>query len=193
MGKVEKVNYGPLTGLIGVWHGDKGHDISPEPDGTENSPYYETITFAAAGDVTNAESQLLTALHYRQIVQRKSNDEIFHDQTGYWIWDAEQGIVMHSLTIPRGVSVLAGGTFNGENFNVENNEDEKIVLEVSASLDNKNWKIIQSPFMQKNASTTQFDQTLIVGDGRLSYSQTMVLDIYGRIFEHTDKNELFRQ
>lgn len=193
MGEVEKVNYGPLTELIGVWHGDKGHDVSPEPDGSENSPYYETITFAAAGDVTNAESQLLTALHYRQIVQRKSNDEIFHDQTGYWIWDAERGTVMHSLTIPRGVSVLAGGTFNGENFNVENNEDEKIVLEVSASLDNKNWKIIQSPFMQKNASTTQFDQTLIVGDGRLSYSQTTVLDIYGRIFEHTDKNELFRQ
>lgn len=95
MNEVKKVNYGPLTELIGAWHGDKGHDISPEPDGTENSPYYETITitFAAAGDVTNAESQRLTALHYRQIVQRKSNDEIFHDQTGYWIWDAERDIV----------------------------------------------------------------------------------------------------
>ncbi|MEH6542674.1 MAG: heme-binding beta-barrel domain-containing protein [Porticoccaceae bacterium] len=188
MGEVEKVNYGPLTELIGVWHGDKGHDVSPEPDGIENSPYYETITFAAAGDVTNAESQLLTALHYRQIVQRKSNDEIFHDQTGYWIWDAERGMVMHSLTIPRAVSVLAGGIFNGKE-----NEDGKIVLEVSASLDDKNWKIIQSPFMQENASTTKFDQTLIIGNGKLSYSQTMVLDIYGRIFEHTDKNELLRQ
>lgn len=26
------VNYGPLTGLIGSWQGDKGIDLAPEPD-----------------------------------------------------------------------------------------------------------------------------------------------------------------
>ncbi|MGB0575656.1 MAG: heme-binding beta-barrel domain-containing protein [Alphaproteobacteria bacterium] len=82
-------DYGPLAGLIGVWTGDKGMDIAPEPDGTEHNPYYETITYTAIGDADNAEEQLLTALHYIQIVQRKSNDEVFHHQSGYWMWDAK--------------------------------------------------------------------------------------------------------
>ena len=82
------IDYGPLAGLIGTWEGDKGLDVAPEPDGTEESPYYETIIFEPIGDVTNAEDQVLTVLRYLQIVRRKSNDEVFHDQTGYWTWDA---------------------------------------------------------------------------------------------------------
>ena len=69
------VDYGPLAGLVGTWKGDKGMDISPEPDGTEENPYYETIEFDAAGDVTNAESQTLAIVRYHQVVKRKSNDE----------------------------------------------------------------------------------------------------------------------
>ena len=69
-------DYGPLAKLIGTWKGDKGLDIAPEPDGSdENNPYYETITFEAVGDIDNAETQNLTILHYTQVVQRKENDE----------------------------------------------------------------------------------------------------------------------
>ena len=53
------IDYGPLAALIGTWQGDKGMDVSPEPDGIEENPYYETIVFEAAGDVTNAEAQTL--------------------------------------------------------------------------------------------------------------------------------------
>ena len=35
----QEINYGPLTGLIGQWKGDRGIDIAPEPDGTERSPF----------------------------------------------------------------------------------------------------------------------------------------------------------
>ncbi len=56
MSNEPEVDYGPLAGLIGVWKGDKGLDVAPEPDGSENNPYHETITFTAIGDVTNAES-----------------------------------------------------------------------------------------------------------------------------------------
>ena len=87
------IDYGPLNELIGVWHGDKGLDVAPEPEAAENNPYYETITFSAIGDVTNAELQVLAAIHYRRIVQRKSNDKIFHDETGYWMWDANTGVI----------------------------------------------------------------------------------------------------
>jgi len=188
MNDTTDVDYGPLTELVGIWAGDKGVDIAPEPDGVENNPYYETITFTAIGDVTNAESQVLSVLHYRQIVKRKSNDKVFHDETGYWMWDAEQQTIMHSLTIPRAVSVLAGGRYNGEK-----SEDGRVKLDVSATVDDKSWQIIQSPFMEKNAKTKAFHHQIIVGDGKLSYSETTMVDIYGKVFEHTDQNELIRQ
>jgi len=182
------IDYGPLQGFIGVWVGDKGTDVAPEPDGSENNPYYETITFSAAGDVSNAESQTLAAVHYRQIVQRKSNDQVFHDETGYWMWDGEQKIIMHSLVIPRAVCVLAGGAHTGET-----DPDGRVVLEVAAGKDDSDWGIVQSPFMRDNARTTGFHHKLTVGEETLSYSETTIVDIYGRVFEHTDENELRRQ
>jgi len=177
------VDFGPLTGLIGRWAGDKGSDVAPEPDGSEESPYYETIVFSAAGDVENAESQELVAVHYHQIVSRKSNDEVFHNETGYWMWDAAQGVVMHSLTIPRAVCVLAGGTVKNEN---------PVVFEVAARLDGPDWGIIQSPFMKGKARTLEFRHKVTLDGDQLSYSETTIVEIYGRVFEHTDQNELRR-
>lgn len=182
------VDYGPLEGLIGIWKGDKGIDIAPEQEGTENNPYFETITYTAIGDVTNAESQVLSAVHYRQIVQRKSNKEVFHDETGYWMWDSEAEVIMHSLVIPRAVCVLAGGKYTETE-----NTAGRVTIEVSANIDDKNWKIIQSPFMQENARSTEFRQEVNVGNGNLSYSQTTVVEIYGKVVEHTDQNQLILQ
>ncbi len=182
------IDYGPLRALVGTWTGDKGLDIAPEPDGSENNPYHETITFTAIGDVTNAESQVLAAVRYQQIVQRKSNDKVFHDETGYWMWDAKAGVIMHSLTIPRAVCVLAGGTHNGTE-----EADGSTILEVSADLNDKNRGIIQSPFMRENARTTKFHHRIVVENSRLAYSETTILEIYGKVFEHTDQNELTRQ
>ena len=99
MSEIDAVDYGPLTKLIGVWYGDKGMDIAPEPDGTEENPYYETFTFTEGGSVTNAESQVLSVLHYRRIVTRKSDNGVFHDETGYWLWDARDKVIIHSLSI----------------------------------------------------------------------------------------------
>lgn len=183
----EKINYGPLSHLIGVWSGDKGLDVSPEPDGSENNEYYETLTFTEAGDVTNAESQLLSVLYYRQTVQRTSNDEVFHDETGYWMWDEKTDVVMHSLTIPRGVCVLAGGKYD------QSTDEQSVELEVSAAHDDKKWGIIQSPFMQENALTTDFYHRINVEGNSLSYTETMMINIYGKVFKHTDQNVLTRK
>ncbi len=188
MSEITDIDYGPLTELIGDWKGGKGMDIAPESDGTEENPYYETITYTAGGDLTNAESQVLSVVHYRQIVKRKSNDEVFHDETGYWLWDAREQVIMHSLVIPRAVCLLAGA-----NYKELRDEDGDLIIEVSAGIDDKDWGIIQSPFMKKNARTTGFTQKIKVGKGKMSYSETTMLDIYGRVFEHTDQNELIRE
>ncbi len=188
MSDLNDIDYGPLQSLIGIWRGDKGMDIAPEPDGTEENPYYETIVFEAAGDVTNAESQLITALRYTQEVRRKSNDKVFHDQTGYWMWDKQNSIIMQSLTIPRGVAVLAGGKFVAAA-----DKPDEITLSVSAKLDDQDWGIIQSPFMRDHASTLEFSHNLTVVGDNFSYSERTLVDIYGTHFEHTDGNDLVRE
>ena len=95
---------------------------------------------------------------------------------------------MHSLTIPRAVSVIAGGKHDGSH-----NGDGSVVLEVSANINDKDWQIIQSPFMRDNARTTEFRHRITVGNDTLSYTETTIVEIYGKIFEHTDENELKRQ
>jgi len=179
-----EIDYGPLAGLIGTWQGKKGKDVSPEPDGSEHNDYYETIIFTAAGDVTNAEEQVISAVHYTQKVHRIGDDKQIHHETGYWMWEQATNKIMHSLVIPRGMCVLADGGFS---------KDAEITFAVKANVDKENWQLIQSPFMQKKAKMSAYTQEFILGENTLSYTQTMILDIYGKVFEHTDQNKLIRQ
>ena len=182
-----EIDYGPLAALIGTWKGNKGVDIAPEPEGTEESPYYEVLVFEAAGDLENAESQELAIVRYHQVVMRKSNGKVFHDQIGYWTWDSRTNVVVQSLTIPRNVCVLAGG----EHPRPE--AGEAVSLKVRASKGDADWGIIESPFMRDNATTTSFEHTLTVEGDKLIYAETTMLHIYGRDFEHTDANTLVRR
>ena len=180
------IDYGPLAALIGTWQGDKGMDVSPEPDGIEENPYYETIVFEAAGDVTNAEAQTLAIVRYHQVVTRKSNDKVFHDQIGYWTWDPATKTIAQSINIPRVVAVLAGGSFEGDASGSE------VVLDVYAKKGDPDWGIIESPFMGDSASTVAFEHRVEVSGDRMNYSETTSLEIYGRRFDHTDTSELTR-
>jgi hypothetical protein len=183
---IDGVDYGPLAALVGLWEGDSGLDVAPDPDGEEINPYYETILFEAVDTVTNAEKQTVAAVRYHQVVSRKSTRKVFHNETGYWSWDPATGIVMHSLTIPRGLCVLAGGTapatFDGDN----------VTLDVAASETGDEWRIIQSPFMRDKARATKFDHHLTVCDDELSYAETTVVEIFDKVVDHTDENTLTR-
>ncbi len=181
---VDGVDYGPLACLIGTWKGEEGMDVAPEPDGTEENPYYESIVYEACGDVTNAETQMLAILRYHQVVKRKSNDKVFHNETGYLTWDAVSGTVTQSFAIPRGVAIVAGGT--GEIVG------DGSVIDVSASLDSDDYTITQAPYMRDNASTQSFTHRIEVSGDSLSYEESTVIDIYGSVFDHTDANKLIR-
>ena len=179
-------DYGPLRALIGTWRGDRGVDISPEPDGSDENAYSETIRFTAAGDVDNAATQELAIVRYHQIVTRKRDGEVFHDQVGFWTWEPAAGIVAQSIAIPRGVALLAGGRFAGAG------PDGEIVLEVSARRGDDDWGIVEAPFMRDHASTLAFHHRLVVRGDRLEYDETTTLAIYGREFAHQDRNRLLR-
>jgi hypothetical protein len=182
----DTVDYGPLACLVGVWKGGDGMDVAPEPDDDEHNPYYETLVFEAAGDVTNAEEQVLSVVRYHQEVRRKSNDKVFHDQVGYWLWDPATDVIVQTLTIPRAVTLLAGGKAVVE--------DGSTILEVRAVEGDADWGILQSPFMQQKARTLEFRHRLTVKGDTLSYSETTLLDIYDKKrYEHTDDNTLQRQ
>lgn len=185
MNTVDETNYGPLSGLIGCWSGNKGEDIAPEPEGTEVNSYYENITFTGLGETENAESQLLSVVFYTQEIRRNSNDKMIHHESGYWSWEQGSDTVVHSLTIPRGMCVLASGDF-------KTSKDE-VILNVNASIEDQDWQIIQSPFMAKKAKMKSYLQQVKMTKDRLFYSQTMMLDIYGKEFEHTDTNVLNRK
>ena len=185
---MSEIDYGPLRHLTGSWQGDLGQDESPEPDGIEKNAYTETIRFTPAGDVDNAETQELVAVHYHLDVHRIGDGKMIHNQTGYWIWDAESGLIMHDFVIPRAVGVVAGGSYRGET-----DTDGNFVFDVAAGAGHDEWQIAQSPFMQQNALTTAFRQQLVSGPDMLAYRQTTLVDIYAREgFEHTDENRLQR-
>ncbi len=180
------VDYGPLAALIGEWQGNAGTDIAPEPDGDEHNSYYEQIIFEAAGDVTNAEQQTLAILRYHQEVRRISTDKVFHDQVGYWLWEAATDQIIQTLTIPRGVTLLAGGSANIENGTT--------VFEVSAAQNSADWPIIQAPFMQAKARTTHFSHRIELSGDSLFYREVTTVDIYGKsAYPHSDENRLTRQ
>ena len=112
--KYPEVDYGPLTLLIGKWTGDKGMDVAPHPDEEkEENPYTETITFEESGALKNAKKQTVSMVRYLQVVSRKSNGETFHEQVGFFMWDADTQTVMHSLTIPRGLALRRASPLPG--------------------------------------------------------------------------------
>jgi hypothetical protein len=92
---------------------------------------------------------------------------------------------MQSIAIPRAVCLLAGASWTGSVA-----QGSPVELSVSAALDDPDWGIIQSPFMRDEARTVSFRHDLVVDGKTLSYSETTVLEIYGRTFDHTDRNEL---
>ncbi len=181
---IDGIDYGPLAPLIGRWVGE-GMDLAPDAEaGPDYSPYTDELCFSVAGAAENAESQQLVALQYRHQVRRQSNGLIFHDQLGHWLYEPATGLLMHSLSIPRGVCVLAGGsvTVTGQ----------ETLFEVEAKAGSETFGIVQSPFMAEQARTKAFVMKLTLAGDSLSYKQTMSLHIYGKDFEHVDQSRLQR-
>src|ERR1700722_20229473 len=101
---------GPLEGLQGTWEGDQGLDVaySNERGEIADTPYRERTTFNPFGPVENGR-QVLYGLDYRTAAWRGDEENPFHTEVGYWLWDATDGQVIRCFMIPRGQTILAGG------------------------------------------------------------------------------------
>jgi len=182
---INGVDYGPLAKLVGKWVGNKGLDRAPDATANPDETLFsDEIDFTVAGPAENAEEQNLVSIKYHHVVRKLKGDHIFHDQIGHWIYEKSSNIIMHSLSIPRGVCLLAGGEF-------QEREDESI-FNVEAKAGSQTYGIVQSPFMLEKAKTKTFKMNLSVKGNELSYHQVTSLHIYGKDFEHVDTSKLTR-
>ena len=174
---IDGLDFGPIAGLVGTWQGDKGVDVAPGKVTPKVAPYFETIKIEVVGDVTNASAQKLAVLSYHQEVFRKVDGKKFHDQIGYWIYDAATKEVHYTLSIPRAVTLMASGKATKDG-----------AIKVATSSESG-----QSQFMLDNAKTTKFELTVNLEGNKLTYNMLTHLDIYGKAFPHTDANVLTRK
>ena len=102
--------WGPLGPLAGAWEGEGGLDtaFSHAKDQVLATPYLEKCTLKPFGPVDNG-NQHLYGLDYRSAMWRGDEENPFHTEVGYWLWDAATGEVVRAFVVPRGITVLAGG------------------------------------------------------------------------------------
>jgi len=98
-------NLGPLAPLAGVWESDQGIDTSRIHGKKTITKFREKITFAPLGPVNNGP-QALYGLRYSTVCWRLNEDEPFHEELGYWLWDKDRNQVMRCFVVPRGVLVI---------------------------------------------------------------------------------------
>lgn len=177
---------GPLAALVGIWEGEKGTDTAPDdnPADKEINKYRERMTFEPTGLVAN-HAQKLYGLRYTTTAWRSGADEPFHEELGYWLWDAEAKQVMRCFMVPRGVTVIAGGSA----------EADASSFELSAEVGSETFGICSNPFLDREFKTIQYSLKFEQRDAdTIHYWEDTVLQIptQDSPFHHTDENTLTR-
>ncbi len=175
---------GPLAPMAGVWEGTRGIDIAPKAPGPRTQEFHERIELQPV-DPGNNGPQLLYALRYHTRMTKPGEIGTYHDQVGYWLWEPASETVMHSLTIPRGQTVLAAGkaTVDAKSFTL------------TAARGSSDYGICSNPYLETNFRTDSFAITVTIhDDGTWSYDEDTVMQITGQAdpFHHRDSNRLHR-
>ena len=174
-------NLGPLATMTGIWEGDQGVDVAPTRNGAVESKFREHMVLAPFGPVKN-RSQVLYGLRYSTMAWRIGEADPFHEELGYWLWDAGEQQVRRCFFVPRGVGVIAEGQVG------PHSKSFRLVAE-SGSLTNG---VLSSRFLDASAHIQHYEIAVnIHSDGSFSYTEDTVLDFLGQQFHHTDKNRLY--
>lgn len=177
-------NLGPLRPLAGEWQSDGGVDIAPKADGPDRREYIERIRMDPIDPQPNGP-QLLYGLRYHVHINTPEEAITFHDQVGYWLWDPATGLIMQTLSIPRGQVALAGG--------MAKPGDRQISVE--AKRGDPRFGIASSPFLDEAFRTDSYRLEITFNDdGSWTYVSRVALAIRGKTpaFDHRDTNTLRR-
>lgn len=177
--------WGPLEALIGEWESDRGgldSAYSHSEHAVLATPYLEKLAMKPFGPVDNG-NQHLYGLDYKSAMWRGDEEDPFHTEVGYWLWDGATGEVLRGFVVPRGITVLAGGgaTADAKSFTL------------MARPGHPTYSIGENTYLAEHASTLSYDVTITVNDdGSWSYDEITMLkmDEFPEPFPHTDHNIL---
>lgn len=177
-------NLGPLRRLAGIWEGERGVDINPKADGPETRKYYERIEMQPIDPQANGP-QLFYGLRYHVHINTREEDITFHDQVGYWLYEASTGLILQTLAIPRGQIAIAAG----------HAEPDAKRLVVKAERGQTEYGICSTTFLDLAFRTDSYELTVdFHDDGSWSYVSDTTLMVKGRNepFLHRDRNKLVK-
>jgi hypothetical protein len=179
--------WGPLAALAGTWEGNEGLDLSFHNADAEvgETGYLEKVDLKPFGPVDNGK-QCLYGLDYRMAAWRHGEEDQnpFHTEVGYWLWDAADRQVMRCFMIPRATVLIAGTTCEADakQFTMRADPGEPC------------YGILENRYLGANASTRHYECTVSVhDDGSWSYEENSVVKLMARGGEelhHTDRNTL---
>ena len=179
--------WGPLANLIGEWEGEGGLDtaFSHSRDEVFKTTYLEKLTMKPFGPVDNG-SQSLYGLDYRTAMWRDDEENPFHTEVGYWLWDAATGEVLRGFVVPRGITVLAGAIGVAA---------DATSFTLTATLGDPRYGISENAYLGAKASSTAYAVTVTANaDGTWGYAEqtTLRMTEFAELFAHTDQNTLRR-
>ena len=175
-------NLGPLRRLAGIWEGQRGVDINPKADGPDTREYYERIELQPIDPQANGP-QLFYGLRYHLHVNTREEDIAFHDQVGYWLYEASTGLILQTLAIPRGQIAIAAG----------HAAPDAKQLVVKAERGQTEYGICSTSFLELAFRTDAYQLTVdFHDDGSWSYvsDTTLMVKGKGEPFLHRDRNRL---
>jgi len=174
-------NLGPLAALAGTWEGDQGVDISRVHSKETETKFRERAVFEPLGPVTNGP-QVLYGLRYATTAWRLGEDNAFHEEVGYWLWDADRKQVLRCFMVPRGVLINAGGDA----------EAKSTQFHLSAEVGSETYGILSNKYLDESYKTKKYtlDVTLEQGTFRYKEDTQLWIPINEAIFHHTDQNTL---
>ena len=177
-------NYGPLAFYIGKWESDKfsGKNRAPDPSReVENTKFRQEMSFEPIGDVNNHEQKLYALKYCTKAWEEGEEEESFHEEVGYFIWDQANKQVLKSFIVPRGIAVNAGGTC----------EIDSKEFSVSADVGSETYGICSNLFLDEEFKSVKYDITFKqTGANSFSYEEVTKLKIKGRkeLFDHAESN-----
>ena len=176
---------GPLKPFVGTWEGSRGIDLAPDDDrtGVERNEFRERVVLEPIGLVENHEQQLY-GLRYAKMAWRLGADSPFHEEVGYFLWDAQASQVMLSFNVPRGITVLAGGDVAADASR----------FTLAADVGSDTFGICSGPFLDREFKTVHYEIELSTQGDEFTYKENTQLRIVGRdaLFDHIDENTLSR-
>lgn len=175
-------NLGPLRPLAGTWSAAKGTDVAPKADGPETKAFVERITMEPIDPQTNGP-QLLYGLRYHIHINTPDEKITFHDQVGYWLWEPATGLILQTVAIPRGQSLLAAGQAKADDRQ----------FSVSARRGDPTYGITSCSFLDQNFRTDSYRIDITChDDDSWSYLTATTMMVQGAPFDHHDSNRLSR-